>query len=198
MCLATLAASGCGGARFVTAPEGPAPPRQPDGVILEPEAAVPATRARSDARGVVALREPRDLAPYRELAAAYVRAVQREDLDAVLAMLTLDAVPLFAKGRVSRGALLEGRRSRLRSLDYSQIAGLDILREAELEASEADELTAQGRPRPLEMRATDLLVRVPVAVDRLGSERYFGHVLLLLVRRDEGRLRIAGIGEEER
>ena len=42
----------------------------------------------------------------------------------------------------------------------------------------------------------DVLVRVPVLVSRVGGDPLFGEVLVLLVRREEGELRIAGVAED--
>lgn len=183
---------------FDTAKEAPAPPRQPDGVVLEAEPSLPDLAGRAPARGVVALREPRDAAPFRDLAYAYVHALQREDLDSVLALLTLDAVALHGKARPTRSALLESLRTRMRAVDYSQIAGLDPLEGDAIRIYDYDELgTTVDVARPPEMRPGEVLVRAPVAVTRLGSDRFFGAAVLLVVRRDETRFRIAGIGEDD-
>jgi hypothetical protein len=183
---------------FDTAKEAPPPPRQPDGVVLEAEPSLPDLAGRAPARGVVALREPRDPAPFRELAYAYVHALQREDLDSVIALLTTDAVALHGKARPTRSALLESLRSRMRAVDYTQIAGLDPLEGDAIRIYDYDELGAAGElARPPEMRTGEVLVRAPVAVARIGSDRFFGAALLLVVRREDARLRIAGIGEDD-
>jgi hypothetical protein len=46
------------------------------------------------------------------------------------------------------------------------------------------------------MRPGDLYVRVPIATPRVGSDQLFGDILVLLLRREEGRLKIAGQADE--
>ena len=46
------------------------------------------------------------------------------------------------------------------------------------------------------MRAGDLYVRSPIATPRVGNEQLFGDVLVLMLRRENGRLRIAGQADE--
>jgi hypothetical protein len=46
------------------------------------------------------------------------------------------------------------------------------------------------------MRPGDLYVRVPIATPRVGQEQLFGDVLVLLLRREGGQLKIAGQADE--
>jgi hypothetical protein len=46
------------------------------------------------------------------------------------------------------------------------------------------------------MREGDLLVRVPILTPRVGNDRLFGDVVVLLLRREDGRFKIAGYGED--
>ena len=46
------------------------------------------------------------------------------------------------------------------------------------------------------MKPGDLYVRVPIVTPRIGSEQLFGDILVLLLRREDGRWKIAGQADE--
>jgi hypothetical protein len=46
------------------------------------------------------------------------------------------------------------------------------------------------------MRPGDVYIRVPIATPRVGSEQLFGDYLVLLLRREDGHLKIAGQADE--
>ena len=46
------------------------------------------------------------------------------------------------------------------------------------------------------MRAGDLYVRVPIMTPRLNGEQLFGDTVVFVLRREDGRLKIAGQGDE--
>jgi hypothetical protein len=170
--------------------------RRPDGVVVEPSPALPHAADRAPARGVVALREPLGVEAAEDLVRAYIHAFEREDEGALAQLLTSDAAPLFG-GRGGRGALLEQWRTRLKNLDYGKLAGLEVARLERMERFEYDELGAPAPlPRPPEMKPGELLLRIPIATPRVGTEQLFGDVVVLLLRREEGRFRIAGASEE--
>jgi hypothetical protein len=170
--------------------------RRPDGVVVEPSPALPHAADRAPARGVVALREPLGVEAAEDLVRAYIHAFEREDEGALAQLLTSDAAPLFG-GRGGRGALLEQWRTRLKNLDYGKLAGLEVARLERMERFEYDELGAPAPlPRPPEMKPGELLLRIPIATPRVGTEQLFGDVVVLLLRREEGRFKIAGASEE--
>lgn len=190
-----LLAVACGGG-FETQTELTAAPRRPDGVALEPVPALPRTRDHAEARGVVALREPVANRDVEELVQAYVRAFAREDEPALLQLLTPDAVPL-ARPSGTRQQLVESWRTKMRSFEYQRLAGMEIARVDEMERHTFETFGAPGDPpRPPAMKQGDLYIRVPIATPRLGSDQLFGDVLVLVLRRVEGRLRIAGQADE--
>jgi hypothetical protein len=45
------------------------------------------------------------------------------------------------------------------------------------------------------MRPGELYVRVPLEVSRIAGENFFGHVIVMLVRREDGKNPIAAYGE---
>jgi hypothetical protein len=187
---------GCGGPSFPTAPEVPSAPRRPDGVALEPTAAVPPGTDRAEAKGVVALREPLADRDVEDLVRAYLHHFEREDETALAEMLTQDAVPL-GRPNGTRQQLIEQWRVRIKAFEYQRLAGHEVARFAKLERWTYDALGAPGTPhRPVEMRPGDLYVRIPIATPRIGSEQLFGETLAFLLRREDGRLKIAGQADE--
>jgi len=188
----------CGASPLATTVEAPSAPRHPDGVLLEPPPATPDAREHAPARGAVALREPAGDEEIVAVVRDYLAGFQKEDIEALREMLTSDATQLDAHGKGSPGSLVEFWRMRMRSYDYTKLADAELFRPERVERYEFSELGGQGeRARPSEMRSGDLLVRVPIQTPRLQGDRLFGDVLVLMLRRDEGRLRIAGWTEEE-
>ena len=193
---ACLAMAGCvGSGGLETATEMLKAPRRPDGVVLEPSPALPAASDRVSASGIVALREPLADKDVEDVVRAYVRGFEREDVDALVQMLAQDAAPLGRAG--GKAQLIELWRSRIKNFEYQKLAGVEIARIAQLEKNSYETLGASGGPsRPAEMRPGDLHVRIPIATPRVGSDQLFGDFLILLLRREEGRLKIAGQADE--
>ncbi|MBX3201024.1 MAG: hypothetical protein KF894_22985 [Labilithrix sp.] len=194
--LGSLLAVACGGGGWESATELPKTPRRPDGVALEPPAAMPAPSDRAEARGVVALREPLADKDVEEVVLAYIRAFEREDDQALVQLVAEEAASLGRTGS-SRQQLIELWRTKMKSFEYQRLAGLEVARVSQLERHTYETLGAPDTPeRPAEMRPGDLYVRVPITTPRVGSEQLFGDVLVLLLRREDGRLKIAGQADE--
>jgi hypothetical protein len=171
------------------------PARRPDAVVVEPPAAMPSAVSRADAGGVVMLREPLAGDAVRDLALSLADAWQRESLDALSSLLTADAGPLEARGR-GRAALVESWRQRLRAHPYGKLAGVELVRPERIERWESDDLGSPDAPvRPPDVRAGELYVRVPLEVSRIAGEKFFDDVIVLLVRREDGKYKIAAYGE---
>jgi hypothetical protein len=174
----------------------PKTPRRPDGVALEPPPAMPSAFDRAEARGVVALREPLADKDVEDVVRAYIRGFEREDDQALIQLLAQDATSLGRQAS-TRQQLIDIWRTKMKSFEYQRLAGLEIARISQLERHTYETLGAPGAPpRPPEMRPGDLYVRVPIATARVGSEQLFGDVLVLLLRREDGRLKIAGQADE--
>ena len=196
------AALGCaGGGPLETATpleSAPKTPRHPDGVVLEPSPALPAPSDRAQASGVVALREPLADKDVEDVVRAYVRAFEREDIDGLVQLLAQDAVPLGRAG--GKAQLVDLWRSKMKNFEYQKLAGVEVARVAQIEKHSYETLGAAGGSlafsRPPEMRPGDLYVRVPIATPRVGSDQLFGDILVLLLRREDGRLKIAGQADE--
>jgi hypothetical protein len=171
------------------------PPRRPDAVVVEPPPALPNPAERADARGVVALREPLGGDAVRDLVLAVVDAWQRESLEQLVALLTSDAGPIEDRSR-GRNALVESWRQRLHAHEYRRLAGAELVHAERIERYRWADLSSPDAPaRPAEMRTEELYVRVPLEVTRAGGERLFGDVMLVLLRREEGKYKIAAYGE---
>lgn len=194
--VASLVLTACAGASTLeTATEMPKTPRRPDGVVLEPPPAMPTPADRAPASGIVALREPLADKDVEEIVRAYVRAFEREDLAALVKLLAQDASPLGRAG--GKNQLVEVWRTKMKNFEYQKLAGVEVARVAQLEKYGFDTLGGAGAPeRPTDMRPGDLFVRVPIATPRVGTDQLFGDVLVLLLRREEGSLKIAGQGDE--
>jgi hypothetical protein len=157
---------------------------------------MPEVSDRAEARGVVALREPLADKDVEDVVRAYIRAFEREDEPALHQLLAQEAASLGRQGS-TRQQLIEIWRTKLKSFEYQRLAGLEVARVSLMERHTYETLGVPGAPpRPPEMRPGDLYVRVPIATPRVGSEQLFGDVLVLLLRREEGRLKIAGQADE--
>jgi hypothetical protein len=172
-----------------------APPRRPDAVVVEPPAAMPPVVTRAEARGVVALRPSLSTEAVRDLVQSLVEAWQRGSLEGLAALLATDAGPIEARAR-GPGALQEAWRQRLRAREYKRLEGLELVRLDRIEHYAWAELGGpDAPPRPNDMRADEVYVRVPLEVTQVAGERYFDGVIVLMLRADEGRARIVAYGE---
>ncbi len=184
-----------GTAPLETATELPKTPRHPDGVVLEPEPALPSPVDRAPATGVVALREPISDKDVEDVVRAYVGAFEREDIDGLVQLITDDAGPLDRAG--GRTQLIEIWKTKFKNFEYQKLSGAEVALLSRAEKHVYETLGLPGAPsRPAEMRPGDLYVRVPIATPRVGNEQLFGDVLVLMLRRERGRLRIAGQADE--
>ena len=171
------------------------PPRRPDAVVLEPEPALPAPVEDAPASGIVALREPLGEGAVRAVVRAVIDAWVRESVDQLALLLTSDAGPIEARAR-GRGPLVDAWRQRLHAHEYKRLAGVDLVHPERIEHYGWRELSAPSAvPRPAEMRPEELYVRVPLEVTRIGGERLFGDVILLLLRREGSRYLVSAYGE---
>jgi hypothetical protein len=176
----------------------PTTPRRPDGVVVEPPPALPPIDERAAARGVVALREPLSDEAVKEVVRTYFTLFEHEDLEGLAQLVTTDVVSLDARARGTRSSIFDLWRTRMRQLDYSKLAGLEVVQLDRLEHYGFDDLAGStSPPRPTVMRSGDTLVRVPISAARVGGERFFGDTLTLLLRREEGRFKIAGVAEDD-
>ncbi len=169
--------------------------RAPDGVVLDTPPVLPEPLARSAAQGVVSLREPPGQDAIAALVQAFLDGWRRESLETLLGLATADAGLIDGPDH-GHAALIESWRQRLRAHDYGRLASAEIVLPERIERWEWDELGTPPRPpRPTGMRSGEVLVRAPLEVTRVAGERVFGDVLLMVLRRQDGSLRIAGYSE---
>jgi hypothetical protein len=203
--LAVLALAGCAAPVASASSTAPARPagvegaperttRAPDSVAIDPPAALPAALPRAAAGGVVALRVPVSREAVASLLRAFFAAWARESLEDLVALLVPDAGALGARARGSR-VLVDEWRQRMRSREYGRLAGIEMVEPDRIERWEPDELGGDGAPQRIDARPGELAVRVPVEVPSVGGERLFGDFLVLILRPEEGKLRIAAYGE---
>lgn len=186
----------CGGAAGVSGNgrETEVPKRKPDGVLLEPAPALPFAVERAEARGVVALRPGLSLGDVGAVVRQLMRAFEAESVEGVLALFTPDATDLYARG--GRAELSQGLRTRFARLEYQKMRGLEVAHFERVEVREWGDLLATGvRARPVEMAPGDVLVRIPMTAPMSNGERLFDDILVLLLRRDNGHVKVAGFGE---
>ena len=205
--MALAVACSCGGAQSpVEAPQFPESshafatppvpvPRRPDAVVLEPPAALPVPVARAEARGIVSLRQPLASDAVADLVQSFVDAWQRESLDALTAMLASDAGPIDGRIR-GRGALIEAWRQRMHAHEYGRLANVELVRPERIARWDRDELGAPDAPaRPADIRPGEIYVRAPLEATRVAGEKLFGDVLVMVLRPEGGKLKIAAYGE---
>ncbi|HTB72171.1 MAG TPA: hypothetical protein VK762_02950 [Polyangiaceae bacterium] len=173
------------------------PPRAPDGVVLDAPPVLPEPLSRSPAQGVVSLREPPGQDAIATLVQSFLDGWRRESLETLLGLATPDAGLIDGPDH-GHAALVESWRQRLHAHEYNRLAGSEIVRPERIERWGWDELgTAPSPARPPAMHAGEELVRVPIEVTRIAGERVFGDVLTLIVKHQDGRLRIVGYGESD-
>ncbi len=144
---------------------------------------------------MLSLREPPANDAVAELVQAFVDGWEHESIDALVGLLAPDAGALDGSDH-GHAALVENWRQRLRAHDYGRLAGSEIVRVDRVQRWAYDELgTPETPPRPRGMQPAEILVRAPVEVTRVAGERVFGDVMLMVLRREDGKLRIAAYGE---
>lgn len=195
LCSLLLVLTACGGG-WESTTELPKAPRRPDGVAIEPPPALPATADHAAAQGVVALIEPLADKDVEDVVRAYIRAFEREDEPGLVQLLAQDATRIGGTGG-TRQQLIEAWKTRMKSYEYQRLAGSEVARYSEIERLTYESVGAHPTyVRPNDMRPGDLYVRVPILTPRLGSEQLFGDVVVLVLRREDGRLKIAGQADE--
>lgn len=187
---------------------GDAPPRRrPDGVSIDPPAALPPPVDQARASdGVVTLRTPLGSDAALELLHAYVLAILGEDLPAMRALHTEDAAfvsaPPGQPARAVTGASNVWER-RFGRLDYGVLAGTVLVREAEATVRKIPEGVEPVLPgagddegAPPSLRGAELVVRAPIATSRAGGQSLMGTELVLYLRREGSTWRVSAVVED--
>jgi hypothetical protein len=147
-------------------------------MFLDVQPARPAARPVALAGGVVSLALPLSRAEAETVARAYFRAFEGGDFAAFVPLLLRGARRLDDGGATDLAAALERR---LRSIDYSRlsadaVAVYDAARIVPFEDASGEER------RACEMHDGEVLIDVPMRVERASGVRVFGPRVVLVVR----------------
>jgi hypothetical protein len=192
----------CGGPPVATGLELPTTPRQPDGVVVDPEPALPRARENASARGVLSLKEPLSDAAVRAAVEAFFVPFTSHDAEALDGVLSHAARLLDSHGASSYSIVRDELLRRVAAFGRAGVGSIPI---DGIERFDFGDLGGtRTHARPLEMRKGDILVRVHVTLPHTGGDRLFGDVVVLLFRWDEEqdgpgkpRLRVVGFDEED-
>lgn len=197
-----LACAGCGGAALDTQLELKDATRKPDGVLVEPTPAIPSPEEHGSTQsGVLALRQPIGAEQVAEVVLKYINAFVTTDASAFSELFENDAVLFGDNGRSSpRVTILQGFSQRIQQhrADYPRYR--DIARLDRLVMWSSDDLGPHtDPPRPAEMRAGDVYVRVPMQspLSTAGDPLYRNTLVLLIRRSADHTLKIAGVAETD-
>ncbi len=162
--------------------------------MIDLPSALPRASDRADGRGVVTLREPLSRDALVAVVRAYTQGFLKEDAGALQALLAPDAMflsPAQTPGVSSN--IMEVWGNRLRSFDYTKLAGAEIFRADKIEV-----LTFEDTKdvRTSSMRPEDVFVIVPIQTPRVGTDALFPERVSMLLRRDKGRYVIAAVAED--
>lgn len=191
--------------------------RRPDGVAVDPLESPPAAVDVAEASsGVVSLRAPLGVDAARATVSAFFEAVGNEDGEALMKLLSMDAVWVNPTSRAREPAYSIFSR-RFGRLDYGAVAGVKFWGDEHvLEGEDAVRAWAQLVPAaappgagvaqpaaassPLFLDTLDqgdVLVRAPINITRgSGAASLFGAEVALVLRRDEDRYVIRRLAED--
>ncbi|HSQ62147.1 MAG TPA: hypothetical protein VLM85_02995 [Polyangiaceae bacterium] len=184
---------------MATALEMPEATRKPDGVVLEPPPALPATEERGDSQsGVLALRQPVGDEQIVDVVRSYIRCFVKRDSEGFVDLLGADAVNL--ENRQARGALIQDFTHRIQQhqADFAKLEGVDVARFDHMERYAAEDLGPHtDPPRPPMMRPGDVYARVPLNPTQAsnGNPLFHSMLVMLLRRGADHKLHIVAVAE---
>ena len=199
-----IALSACGSGerplRFATATELPDEPRHPPGVAVDPAPRLPQPASQADSdQGLVVLSTPADVGQAHEVIERFFGAALQEAPDELQALLSQDAM-ISSAAAGSRQHARPFWRNRLARLDYGALSGQVVYRRGEVEtyrAQDVSQLRATRRPA-ISVSGSDVLVRVPITLPRLGQLRLFGNEIWFLLRPERDGYKIVEMIEDFR
>ena len=184
---------------FATGSAVPFAPRLPDGVAVDLRGALPPVASRATTTsGLLPLREPPDTSGALSVVRAFFVAVFHEDMPALRSALSSDASQGPLAGPANGPADRQWEQ-RINKLDYKVAGPEPVYRESSIEVYVFPDLESPegDRPsRPAAMTPDDILVRVPIEIRRVGTDRLFGDEILFLVRRTDGVFKIRTMLED--
>src|SRR4051812_1112778 len=173
-------------------------PRRAPGVAEQRSEVLPEPARVGNSRDQwVALRTPPASGLAREAVRDFLRAAVDEALERMDSLLTPQAFVETGSGRQAARAFWQ---SRFTVLDYTELRGQLLFREADVETFRAEDQARLPAARrfPIELAADEIAVRVPIRVSWAGHARLFGEELLFRLQPAGTRYEIAEITEEFR
>lgn len=188
---------------FVTASDLPTERRRPDGVAVDPSSSPPkAIDVGNTTDGLVTLRAPVGIEQALSTVRQFFHAIVEEDREALSAVLTRDALntnPSMGGGPAGSPSASLFWAHRFQRLDYTKLAGEVVYRENELDVYRAEDETMTS-PHPAvrldALMAGDVVIRVPIATPRVGTDRLMGDEILIWLRRTGREYKIFRLLEE--
>ena len=200
-CHALLAlCASCAGAQSAAGTasrDGDAPRRAP-GVAEQRAEVLPEPASDGNTRDQwLVLRAPAAGGLARAAVRDFLRAAVNEAPERMDPLLAPQAIVDTGSGKQPARAFWQSRFS---ALDYTELRGQLLFREAELELFRAEDLARLPAVRrfPIELGADEIAVRVPIRVSWTGRARLFGDELLFRLQPVGTRYEIAEIDEEFR
>jgi len=191
--------SGCAGERptAVAHPPPPVPRRAPGVAELRSEALPEVARAGNSRDQWLVLQTPGASRLARDAVRDFLRAAVNETLERMDPLLAPQAFVNTPSGRQPARAFWQ---SRFTVLDYTELRGQLLYRDADLETFRAEDLArVPSTRRPsIELAADELAVRVPIRVAWTGRARLFGDELLFRLQPTGAGYEISEIEEDFR
>ena len=143
-------------------------------------------RAGDSSAQLLLLRAPAATDLARSVVRDFLRSAVAESPERLAALLTADAFVDTAAGRQPARSFWQ---TRIAQLDYTELKGQLLFRDADVQTFRAEDLARlpANRRLPLELAEDEVAIRVPIRVSWVGRTRLFGDELLF-------RLQPAGSG----
>jgi len=197
---ALVLCASCGGRSAAAPPRSaePVPARRAPGVAEQRAEVLPeATNVGNTRDQWLVLRAPAASGLAREAVRDFLRAAVNEAPERMDPLLTPQAIVDTGAGKQPARTFWQSRFS---ALDYTELRGQMLFREADLETFRAEDLARlpPARRFPIELSTDEIAVRVPIRVSWAGRARLFGDELLFRLQPAGARYEIAEISEEFR
>ena len=173
-------------------------PRRAPGVAEQRSEVLPEASIVGNTRDRwLVLRAPAPSGLAREAVRDFLRATVNEALERMDPLLAPQAFVETTSGRQPARAFWQ---SRFTVLDYTELRGQLLFREADLETFRAEDLARlpAARKLPIELAADEIAVRVAIRLSWAGRARLFGDELLFVLQPAGARYEIAEISEDFR
>ena len=174
--------------------------RRAPGVAEEQNLVLPSpTRRGNSADQLLLLRAPAATELARRAVREFLRATVNEASERLTPLLSDQAIVDTGSGRQPARAFWQLRFSQL---DYTELRGQLLYRDADLQTYRAEDLTRLSGDRrrsfPLELGDDDVAGRVPIRISWAGRTRLYGDELLFRLQPSGAGFEIAEISEDFR